>query len=196
MSSNWRGSNSSETRTALLLIDVQNSFFHPSGRNYYTASGDITGNLLRLLKHARAYSQIILHVREHHHPGIEDFEYSKLPEHCVAGTHDADFFDDFGPTADSNEFILNKRRMSAFFSTDLDLLLREKGIRRLVIAGVKANVCIRATVQDAFSLGYRCLVARDAVNSNRPALAEAALEDIDRYMGWTVTLEEAEEALS
>lgn len=182
--------------TALLLIDIQNSFFHPDGGNYYPASADIAPKLLTLLKQARLSERMIVHVCEQHRPGVDDFEHAKLPEHCVAGTWDAEFFDSFGPSAAKNEFLLSKRRVSAFFATDLDLLLRENKINRLVVAGSKANVCVRATVQDAFSLGYHCLVPRDATNSNRPHLADAALEDIDRYMGWVVTMQEAVEALS
>ncbi|WP_218943542.1 cysteine hydrolase family protein [Exilibacterium tricleocarpae] len=182
--------------TALVLVDIQNSFFHPAGSNYYEAATEIVPNLHRLLRRARASDRLVVHVSEQHRPDVEDFEYAKLPEHCIVGSHDAAFFKGFGPAGNSNEFLIDKRRMSAFFATDLDLLLREKSISRLVIAGVKANVCVRATVQDAFSLGYRCLVPRQAVNSNRPHLADAALEDIDRYMGWAVTLAEAEDALS
>ncbi len=55
--------------------------------------------------------------------------------------------------------------------------------RALCIAGVKTNVCIRATAQDAFASGFEPVVPREATNSNRPHLAEASLEDIDRYMG-------------
>lgn len=181
--------------TALVLIDVQNSFFHPDGGNFYEHSAAVLPNLRRLLEQARRAGSLIIHVAEQHRPNVEDFEQAKLPEHCVAGDFDAQFFDGFGPDG-NDEFLLAKRRTSAFFATDLDLLLREKGIERLVIAGVKANVCIRATVQDAFSLGYRCIVPRDAVNSNRSHLADASLEDIDRYFGWVVTADEAEAMLS
>ena len=181
--------------TALLLIDVQNSFFSPDGGNYYPESADIVANLKRLLAAARAAGRLIVHVAERHRPGLRDFEQAKLPEHCLTGSHDAAFFEGFGPQGDG-EVLLAKRRVSAFFGTDLDLLLREQSIARLVIAGVKANVCVRATVLDGFSLGYRCLVARDAVNSNRAHLAEAAFEDIDRYFGWVVSMDEAEAALA
>ena len=195
MNKDWQSNTSGES-TALILVDIQNSFFHPEGKNYYPATADILDNLKYLLQRARASNRVVIKVRERHRPDIQDFEYAKLPEHCVAGSSDAEFFAGFGATGASNEFLVDKRRLSAFFSTDLDLLLREKHIDRLVVAGVKTNVCIRATVQDAFSLGYRCLIPRDAANSNRPALSEAALEDIERYMGWVVTLQEAAEALS
>ena len=184
-----------KTDTALVLIDVQNSFFHEQGGNYYPESAAVVPALQRLLGKARATGKTIIHVAEQHRSGIDDFESAKLPEHCVVGEFDAQFFTGFGP-AGENEFLLAKRRMSAFCATDLDLLLREQGIARLIIGGVKTNVCIRATVQDGFSLGYRCIVPRGAVNSNRDHLSEASLEDIERYLGWVVTVDEAEQMLS
>jgi nicotinamidase-related amidase len=92
--------------------------------------------------------------------------------------------------------MLPKRRYSAFFATDLALMLREQGIRRVVVAGVKTNVCIRATIQDGFANGFHMLLPRAATNSNRPHLADASLEDIDRYFGWVTDLPTAVEALS
>jgi len=181
--------------TALVLIDVQNSFFHPDGGNYYAESAAVVPNLKRLLQRARAAGRLIIHAAEQHRPNVADFESAKLPEHCIAGEFDARFFENFGPK-DDGEFLLAKRRTSAFFSTDLDLLLREKGIERLVIGGVKTNVCVRATVEDGFSLGYHCVVPREAVNSNRSHLSDASLEDIDRYFGWVTTVDEAEEMLA
>ena len=184
-----------KANTALIIVDVQNSFFHPNGGNYYPESSDLIPDLERLIGRARATGRLIIHVGEQHRPNVNDFESAKLPEHCIAGDFDSLFFEGFGPR-DEDEFLLAKRRMSAFFATDLDLLLREKDIERIVLAGVKTNVCIRATVQDAFSLGYRCIVPREATNSNRTHLADASLEDIDRYMGWVVTVDEALEMLS
>ena len=84
--------------------------------------------------------------------------------------------------------MIPKRRYSAFFATDLALLLHEQGVRRVMIAGVKTNVCIRATTQDAFAHGFRPIVVRDSVNSNRPHLHAAAIEDIERYLGEVIDL--------
>ena len=61
----------------------------------------------------------------------------------------------------------------------------------MIVTGVKTNVCIRATVQDAFAHGFRPAVVHGTVNSNRPHLHEAALEDIARYFGDVVDLETA-----
>jgi nicotinamidase-related amidase len=94
------------------------------------------------------------------------------------------------------EILLPKRRYSAFFATDLALFLSEQKIARVVVGGVKTNVCIRATVQDAFANGFEAIVPREATNSNRPHLAEASLEDIERYFGKVTTVDEAIAALT
>ncbi|WP_446830167.1 cysteine hydrolase family protein [Candidatus Foliamicus sp.] len=180
---------------ALMLIDLQNSFFHEDCENYYPESANLLPALRKLLDSARASKRPVIFVGERHRPGLNDFEAAKLPAHCVAGELDAELVEGFAPRG-TMEIMLAKRRMSAFQATDLDLLLRELGVRTLVIGGVKTNVCVRATVQDGFSLGYRCHVVRDAVNSNRRHLAEASLEDIERYLGWVVSLEEGVRLLS
>lgn len=196
MPRDWHEAGSPE-RTALVLVDLQNGFLHPEGGNYYPAASDIVPNLRRLLAHARSRGRLIVHVADRHRAGLADFESAKLPEHCVDGAFDAAFFDGFGPPepAPANELVVVKRRFSAFFATDLDLTLRENAIERLVVAGVKTNVCVRATIQDGFGLGYSCLLAREATNSNRTNLEAAAVEDIDRYMGWSIALADAEAAL-
>lgn len=176
---------------ALVLIDVQKSFFDQAGGNYFPGTAAIEPHLHRLLHAAREGGRVIIHVAERHRPNIEDFESVKLPRHCIDGEYDAEFAEGFGPRG-GNEHLLPKRRVSAFFATDLDMLLREKNICRLVIAGVKTNVCVRATVIDGFSLGYRCHVVKDAVASNRQNLADASLEDIERYFGFVITTKDAE----
>src|SRR6202011_6012856 len=108
---------------------------------------------------------------------------------------DAAFVDGISPSG-PREIVCAKRRYSAFFATDLALFLREQAIDRVVIAGVKTNVCIRATPQDAFAYGFDVIVPREATNSNRPHLAEASLEDIDRYIGKVAPLAEALEMLA
>lgn len=180
---------------ALVLIDLQNSFFHETGKNYYPEAENVLPALAELLRGARAAQRPVIFVAERHRPGLADFEEAKLPTHCVDGEFDAELAQGFSPQG-PNEVFLPKRRMSAFQATDLDLLLRELEVKTLVLGGVKTNVCIRATVQDGFSLGYRCHVVREAVNSNRPHLAEASLEDIERYLGWVVSLEEGVRLLS
>lgn len=178
--------------TALIVIDMQNSFLHPNGENYYPAARDVIGPVTSMLNAARARDCLIIHTVDRHRRGLPDFEQTRLPQHSLEGSRDAVYFEGFGPDPESDrEVEIVKRRYSAFFGTDLALVLNECGIENLVVCGVKTNVCVRATVQDAFGLGFRVIVPRQATNSNREHLAKASLEDIERYMGRVVDIEEA-----
>ncbi len=191
MTEEWKTSG----ETALLLIDMQYSFLHHQGENYYPQARDVVDPCLKLVNAARNGNRLIVYVVERHRDGLNDFEQLKLPSHGLHSSINSALIPEFGEQTSRSEIILFKRRFSAFFGTDLQLLLREQHVDRLVIAGVKTNVCVRATTQDAFGNGFKCLIPRAATNSNRAYLAEASLEDIDRYMGWVVTLDDALEAL-
>jgi ureidoacrylate peracid hydrolase len=187
-----------ETRpppTALILVDVINSFFLEGMPNYYPAATEVLDPLQRLQAKARETGRLIVHTVERHYPDFDDYEWRKLPRHHLAGDPDAAFYKGFEPLA-TREIVCSKRRYSAFFATDLALFLHEQGIERVIIAGVKTNVCIRATVQDAFANGFSVIVPREATNSNRPHLAAASLEDIERYFGDVVPLDVALEMLA
>ena len=182
-------------KTALLLVDVINSFFETGHPNYYVGVEDVLDPMRQLRAAAKASGAITVHAVERHRPEFHDFEWKKLPMHHLADAHDADYFQDFRPEG-ANETAVFKRRFSAFFATDLALFLTEQKVSRVIIAGVKTNVCIRATAQDAFANGFEPIIVREATNSNRPHLAQASLEDIDRYMGRAVGLDEGLEMLS
>ncbi len=176
--------------TALILVDVIDSFFKPGMPNYYPDVEKVVEPLRRLLAAARAGDHLIVHAAERHRPGLHDFEWHKLPRHHFIDEPDAAVTTGFEMQG-SNEVLMPKRRFSAFFATDLALLLNEQGIKRVIIAGVKTNVCIRATAQDAFANGFEPVIPREATNSNRPHLAAASLEDIERYFGTVVSLDDA-----
>lgn len=178
-------------KTALIVIDMQNSFLHPDGENYYPIAGDVVDNCLTLIDRARKSDTIIVHVADRHRDGFDDFEDKRLPRHCVSGGFHAEYFSGFGPSDGDKEIEIVKRRFSAFFATELALFLREQAVDTVLICGVKTNVCVRATAQDAFANGFEVVVVKDATNSNRDHLAAASLEDIERYLGRLATTEDA-----
>lgn len=183
-------------KTALIVVDMQNSFLHPDGENYYPEVTDVIENCLDLIRKARSSGTLVVHIADRHRQGFDDFEDKRLPLHCVSGGFHAEYSQGFGPSDAGNEIEIVKRRFSAFFATELALFLNEQLIERIVICGVKTNVCVRATAQDAFANGFEVCVARDATNSNRAHLASASLEDIERYLGCIVTTAEAKKMLS
>jgi maleamate amidohydrolase len=168
---------------ALILVDVIRAFFDPRGVHYYPESENVLDALRRLLERAREHDRLVVHAVERHRAGLPDFEQPKLPEHCFEGDWQSDFWVGFEPSDRAREIVVPKRRYSAFFATDLALTLRELDVDTVVVAGVKANVCIRATCQDAFAHGFRVVLPRQATNSNRPHLGAASVEDVERYFG-------------
>jgi len=182
-------------KTALILVDVINVFFDPKGPNYYESVTQTVDPLHQLLDAARASEALVVHAVERHRLGVADAEQPKLPVHCLEGSFEADFFPGFEPAERANEVVVPKRRYSSFFGTDLALLLHEQRIERILVAGVKTNVCIRATSQDGFANGFEVLVPRESTNSNRPHLEEASIEDITRYFGSVPSVAEATAAL-
>jgi maleamate amidohydrolase len=175
---------------ALLVIDGIKAFYDPSGPMYYPEVSRTVEPIARLLERARERGTLIVHAVERHRPGFDDFEWRLLPEHSMIGSAESDIFPRFAAPGGGREVEVHKRRFSAFFATDLALMLHEQGIDTVVLAGVKTNVCVRATAQDAFANGFRVVLAKEATNSNRPHLADASLEDISRYMGHVLSLEE------
>ncbi len=182
---------------ALIVVDGINDFYSPHGQTYYAGVEATIEPIRALLGAAREAGALIVHATEQHRPGLDDGEWSKLPQHNLVGSFDAQIYPEFlSPTPSHREIVVPKRRYSAFFQTDLALLCSENAIRTVVIAGVKANVCIRATATDAFGWGLHVVVPREATNSNRPHLGEASLEDIDRYIGHVCATAEAVALLS
>ncbi len=182
-----------QVETALIVVDAQNSFLHTDGGNYWDRAQDVIEPMQSVIAAARNGGALIVHVADRHRPAIVDREFDHLPRHCVVGEFDAQFYPGFGPdwTRPAREIIVEKRRYSAFFGTDLAMVLHELNIRRVVIIGVKTNVCVRATATDAFGHGFGVFVVGDAVGSNRENLHIGSLEDIDRYVGDVISVADA-----
>ena len=183
-----------EPRTALVLVDVINAFYDPAGSMFCAEAPRTLEAIGQLLAAAREHGVLVVHTREQHQPDEPNWERIKIPEHCLVDSFAASWAPGAEPLP--GELVIAKRRYSAFFGTDLAIRLYEHEVKRLVLAGVKTNVCVRATAQDAFAYGFAVVIPQEAVTSNRLHLHEASLEDIDRYIGSVVRLEEALALLS
>lgn len=181
--------------TALIMVDVINDFFDSRGPNFYEKVREAVPPLRGLLAEARRQDALVVHAVERHRPQVHDAEQPKLPVHCLEGSFEAAFYPGFENDESRREVVVPKRRYSAFFATDLSLMLNEQNIDRIIVAGVKTNVCIRATCQDAFANGLDVVVPHEATNSNRRHLEDASLEDIGRYFGDVVRLGDAQRML-
>jgi ureidoacrylate peracid hydrolase len=94
------------------------------------------------------------------------------------------------------DIVVAKPRYSAFFNTNLDSLLRARGIRSLIFTGIATNVCVESTLRDSFFLEYFSVVLHDATHHAGPAfIQEASLYNIEKFFGWVSSVDEFRNAL-
>jgi nicotinamidase-related amidase len=186
---------------ALVIIDMQRDFVDPGG------FGEALGNdvsLLRkaiaptkrVLEAARERGLLVIHTREGHRPDLADLpEAKKLRGRLKTGIGDAgpmgrilvrgeyghDIIDELKPAP--GEPVVDKPGKGAFYATDLDSMLHNRGIRSLVVCGVTTEVCVNTTVREANDRGYDCLVLEDCVGSYFPEFQAAALAMIKAQGG-------------
>ena len=170
------------TKTALLIIDMQNDFVREGAPLRVKDAEKIIGNVQSALELFRARSLPVFHVlRIQRHDG-SDVEISrrglfKNTPFAVEGTEGARVIRELEPLP--GEYIIRKNRMSAFMNTDLDLLLRSLGVERLVVTGIQTPNCIRTTVFDAFAYNYQTLLLGDAVAAQNEEIHRANIRDME-----------------
>jgi len=150
-----------EPESALLIIDMLNDFIEDEGSLVVPEAKRIVPRIKEILAAARDEGILVIFVTDSHRE--DDHEFRWWPAHAVSDTWGGMVVDDLQPL--SGEYIVPKRRYSAFFGTDLDTYLREMGARKLYLAGVLTNICVYATALDACMRNYGVAVFKDAVAS-------------------------------
>lgn len=182
-------------KVALLIIDMQNEFISKGGAIKCPNGQDIIPNIKKLLKLIREKEISVIYTQELHRTQKVDFgrELGEEPEHCLEGSWGAEIISELTPREE--DFLLPKRRYSAFFATDLEILLKGLDVDTLIITGVVTDVCVRATAQDAQQLDYKVIVPEECVAGTSVEQHKAALKHIQYILGKVVSLEKLESAL-
>ena len=158
---------------------------------------EVVAGVNRFHAAARALSVPVIHVRSTLRPGgVDDIKgipsawrytfplhVGEIPNsdaHAIAGSRWTNFVTEVLP---EDHIVNSKRRLSAFYPTDLDFLLRNMGVRRVVITGCMADCCVLNSSFDASNLGYRVTVLRDLVRGTDENLEAAALAMISLHLG-------------
>jgi nicotinamidase-related amidase len=171
---------------ALIVIDAQIEFLtmcEAGSADTCSAHAALQG-IVRLVHAARAAGHPVIFTQELHRPELVDFGREldgNEPVHCLEGAPGTELVDELRPAA--GEWTIHKRRYSAFFATDLDLLLRGLGVRTIVVCGYLTDVCVHYTCVDAHQHDYRIRLVRDAcAGSSAPASRAtfAAVEYLQR----------------
>ena len=186
---------------ALLIIDMQRDFLEPGG------FGEMLGNDVSLLRSTvepnrrlldawRAAGLLVIHTREGHRPDLADLPPAKrvrgrgpatigdpgpMGRILVRGEPGHDIVPDLYPLA--GEPVVDKPGKGAFYATDLQSILQNRGIESLIVCGVTTEVCVHTTVREANDRGYRCIVPGDCCGSYFPEFHEVGLRMIKAQGG-------------
>lgn len=115
---------------------------------------------------------------------------STISGHNLEGSVQVEFSPEIAPTS-SDYQVNSKKRLSAFYGTDLEILLRTLKVDTTVIVGINTNTCVLCTAFEAFNRDYRVIVVRECVDSMYGQDLHAfGLENVSRCLGWVVTLDE------
>ena len=172
--------------TATLVIDMLNDFCDEQGKLGNKRALDLCASQNVVLDATRRAGGTVIFVNEQHRVNLNpQREFAKQMTHTYEGTWGARVVDPL--VVQETDIEVVKRRYSGFFQSDLDLVLRDRGVSTLVLMGVLTNICVRATAHDAFFLGYDVVVPMDTVGSITSMEQHASLYDISTHFGWVTS---------
>ncbi|WP_422059014.1 pyrimidine utilization protein B [Sphingopyxis sp.] len=197
--------------TAVVVIDMQNAYASKGG--YVDLAGfdiagaaSVIGRIGQVLAVARGAGMPVVYLQngwdadyvEAGGPGSPNWHKSNALKTMRArpdlagqllarGGWDYELVDALAPQP--GDIRVHKTRYSAFFNSQLDSVLRSRGIRTIVFVGIASNVCVESTLRDAFHLEYFSVMLEDATHHLGPDFVrEATVYNIETFFGWVSTV--------
>jgi len=196
-------------RTAVVVIDMQNAFVSEGGLlNMVGADVSGTPKIVEIInnvtKAARAKGVKIIYVVHHQSPDSRETggpnsgywynailriyrAHNEWKDKCIInGTWGAEIVK--GLEVKEDDVVVVKPRYSAFYGTDLDIILKTFNIKYLAFAGVATNMCVEAAMRDASNLDYFSMLISDATAPGGPPfLRDATIHNVKMCLGWVTT---------
>lgn len=175
------------TRSALILIDMENGFVEPEGGHCIRFAQSTVPACARAIEAAREKGIPVFFVKRIYRADGSDVELTRYAAWKAGGRACAPA--STGPNSAQapealrprpGDYTIIKPRWSAFFQTELDLILRRLDIRTVILAGTTTPNCVRTTCYDAIALEYNTVVLTDCCSSQTEEIQRVNLEDMGR----------------
>ena len=170
-------------KACLLVIDMQNEFLREGGAVFFHYASEIVPNVGRIIAASRSASiPVVFTAHAHEDPKTdggmtaEFWPDIKRGKSLIKGTRGVEVVREIRPLP--GEKTVWKHRYSAFYNTDLEIILRGLGVTDLVITGILTNVCCESTARDAFFRDFRVFVVADATATTEPEFQVASLKNL------------------
>lgn len=174
-----------DEKTALLVIDMQNGFLNEISPCYIAGAKATVPACIAVINNCHRRNIPVFFVNRRYRADGSDVEHTRfeswlkggrpISPGCQANISEANPME-FGTCGD--DYYIIKPRYSAFFHTELDLMLRRLGINTVLLAGTTTPNCIRATCYDGISLEYNVAVLSDCTSSVTEEIQQANLRDM------------------
>ncbi|MEY8303354.1 cysteine hydrolase [Anaerosalibacter bizertensis] len=168
---------------ALIVVDMLNDFILKEGALYSGERGENIINFINeRIEEFRNKDYPIIFLCDNHE--VDDKEFEMFPPHCIVGEEGSRIIKDMDFKAEDK--VIKKRRYSGFFSTDLDIYLREKEVDEIYLVGVCTNICVLYTAADGRNLGYKVNIYEDGVASFDEEAHKFALKEAKQTLGCNI----------
>jgi nicotinamidase-related amidase len=177
-------SSSRNKKTALLIIDMINTLDFPEGKKLLRHAIPVAKNIQAMKEKFRSKNWPIIYVNDNY--GIWKSDWVQVYEHC---TQEKFLGAQLCPLIrpDDKDFFVLKPKHSGFFGTNLELLLQQLGIKKLVLTGIAGNICVLFTANDAHMRGFELHVPENGIASNTKKDNDYALKQLSEVFGITIS---------
>lgn len=167
---------------AILVIDMENDFVLPGAPHQVAGAYETLPAIKKFLDYGRANDWAVIYIYRIHRISGIDAElfrrhfFEEGQPFCIEGTPGAAIPEEIAPK--KGDIKVTKQRFSAFFGTDLDIILRGLGVKNVYLTGTQYPNCVRSTAVDSMGLDYLTTVVTDCCSAATEEVAKANIYDM------------------
>ena len=173
--------------TAAIIIDMEKSFVDPEGAHCIKGAAKTVPECNRILEACRKCNIPVFFVKRIYRNDGSDVEFTRFDSWDKGGRGMAPNSEGSNSIEEPDglkrypqDYVIIKPRWSAFFQTELDLILRRKHIKNIILLGTTTPNCIRTTCYDAIAMDYETYIIEQCCSSNTEEIQQSNMDDMER----------------